>query len=376
MASTPMNIIDQLKGLKADAKAHLDPASNDFKTVDSSISKAGQHVGVGIAEIKTHLQTRKSKPNPAATSDTVKALDPKKITGAIEEVAKTTLQSIRADLQPAFPILAKSNGGVLPSIGVHPIKGANQESHHVPAAELATIIHDQYHAIANLISTNTAVPVKGLHTSLMNQANVIAPFRRVKGTSLDGVGLSAILIHKDTHRECKLGNAVHKTYLADAIQAQIQNDLQPGEQRVVMVKTPKGKSKRIEVNPQNGAWQAFLKGVHDLAGVTGTQGSGAGQLIEVEANDNALKQVAASITSTLKNAPANAVAPVILAIKTRINNLTDQAFGQARGNGISAVKAALAHSTKDGDHAQHASILAALTTEANTVWLGNVIKPV
>jgi hypothetical protein len=246
MASTPMNIIDQLKALKADAKAHLDPASNDFKTVNSSIATAGQHVGVGIAEIKTHLQTRKTKPNPGATSNTVKGLDTKKITGAIEEVAKTTLQSIRADLQPAFPILAKSNGGVLPSVGLHPIPtgGLPRESHHVPAAELAEVIQSQYREVANQLSSNTTAPVKGLHDALMRQATAIDPV-----TSTRGNGLTAILIHKDTHRECKLGNAVHKTFLADAIHTQIQNDLQPGEKRVVMVITPKGKSKRIGLHP-------------------------------------------------------------------------------------------------------------------------------
>jgi hypothetical protein len=372
MASTPMNIIDQLKGLKADAKAHLDPASNDFKTVDSSISKAGQHVGVGIAEIKTHLQTRKSKPNPAATSDTVKALDPKKITGAIEEVAKITLQNIRSDLQPTFPILAKSNGGVLPSVGLHPIPtgGLPRESHHVPAAELAEVIQSQYREVANQLSSNTTAPVKRLHDALIRQATAIDPV-----TSTRGNGLTAILIHKDTHRECKLGNAVHKTFLADSIHTQIQNDLQPGEKRVVMVITPKGKKERIEVNPQNGAWQAFLKGVYEISGVAGIASQGAG-LMKVSANENALEEVAAHVTAMLKNAPASDAQRAVLSIKAKINKLTTDAFRHALGNGISAVRAALAHSTKDGDHAQHGAILGDLQTRAAGVWRSRVTSTI
>ncbi len=134
--------------------------------------------------------------------------------------------------------------------------------------------------------------------------------------STRGNGLTAILIHKDTHRECKLGNAVHKTFLADAIQTQIQNDLQPSEQRVVMVITPKGKSKRLEVNPQNGAWQAFMKGVYEISGVTQATPQGS-NLIEVTANDNALEEVAVNVTRMLRNAPAGVMVPVINQMRIR-----------------------------------------------------------
>jgi hypothetical protein len=183
------------------------------------------------------------------------------------------------------------------------------------------------------------------------------------------------LIHKDTHRECKLGNAVHKTYLADVIQTQIQNDLQPGEKRVVMVITPKGKSKRIEVNPQNSAWQAFLKGVYEIAGVTSAVPQGA-NLIEVSANENALEEVAAHVIAMLKNAPASDAQRAILNVKAKINNLTADAFRHALGNGISAVRAALAHSTKDGDHARHDAILGDLQTRAVGVWRSRVTSPI
>jgi hypothetical protein len=372
MASTPMNIIDQLKGLKADAKAHLDPASNDFKTVDSSISKAGQHVGVGISQMKTQLQTAKTNPNPGATSNTVKGLDIKQITGTLEGISKTTLQNVRGDLQPAFPIMAKANGGVLPSVGVHPLKGKDQESHHVPAAELATAIYDQYLELAKRVSGNPAAPVKALHAALWKQANVIAPFRRLKAKSLDGIGLSAILLHKDTHRECKLGNAVHKNFLADAVKAEIEGSLQPGEQRVVMV-TGKAGKRQLSVNPQASAWKAFLQAVHSMTGVTRATPQGTGELVEVTGDEKALDNVANSITNMLKTAPAGRLQVVVNRIRDEVNSLTTEAFNHALGNGISAVKVALAHSTKDGDHAQHGNILDTLKNRADQVWRSQVI---
>jgi Domain of unknown function (DUF4157) len=375
MASTPMNIIDHLKSLKADAKAKLDPASNDFKTVNSSLSKAGQHVGVGISLMKTQLQTSKTNSNPGATSNTVKSLDIKQITGALEGISKTTLQSIRDVLQPAFPILAKTSGGVLPSVGVHPLKGKDQESHHVPAAELATAIYDQYLEIAKRVSGNPAAPVKALHAALWSQANMIAPFRRLKGTSLDGVGLSAILLHKDTHRECKLGNAIHKISLADAVKAEIEGSLQPGEQRVVMV-TGKAGNRQISVNPQANAWKAFLEAVHKINGVTRATPQGTGELVEVTGDEKALDNVANIITKMLKTSPASRAQIAVDQIRLDINSLTTSAFSQALSNGVSAVKTALAHSTKDGDHAQHGAILTTLEARAGNVWRSYVVKPI
>jgi hypothetical protein len=58
-----------------------------------------------------------------------------------------------------LPILAKANTttGALPTIGVHPMKAANRESHHVRATKLETIIHDQYHQIAVLISSSLKI---------------------------------------------------------------------------------------------------------------------------------------------------------------------------------------------------------------------------
>jgi hypothetical protein len=324
--------------------------------------------------MKTQLQTSKTSPNPGATSNTVKGLDIKQIMGALEGISKTTLQNVRGDLQPAFPIMAKANAGVLLSVGVHPLKGKDQESHHAPAAELATAIYDQYLELAKRVSGNPAAPVKALHAALWSQANVIAPFRRVKGTSLDGVGLSAILLHKDTHRECKLGNAIHKISLADAVKAEIEGSLQPGEQRVVMV-TGKAGNRQISVNPQANAWKAFLEAVHKITGVTRATPQGTGELVEVTGDEKALDNVANSITKMLKTAPVSDLQDIIDRIRLKINNLLSKAFSHALGNGVSAVRIALMHSTKDGDHAQHGAILTTLKTRAENVWRSYVIKP-
>jgi flagellar biosynthesis/type III secretory pathway ATPase len=133
-------------------------------------------------------------------------------------------------------------------------------------------------------------------------------------------------------------------------------------------------NRQLSVNPQANAWKAFLEAVHKINGVTRAIPQGSGMLVEVTGDEKALANVANSITSTLNGVPTGRLQVAVSRIRNTISSLSREAFKQALENGISAVQAALAHSTKDGDHAQHPKILGTLRGEAQKVWNSQIIK--
>ena len=93
-------------------------------------------------------------------------------------------------------------------------------------------------------------------------------------------------------------------------------------------------------------------------------------------HDSALQDVAQHIRTEIQSAGNGlALQQTVSSIRTQVNRTVQEGFRQALGNGMSGVRAALAHSTKDGDPAHHAGILGRLNATATGVWSRQVLPP-
>jgi hypothetical protein len=245
----------------------------------------------------------------------------------------------------------------LPEAGLHPLTGtapdgSSRESHHVPQQQLYLTLVQSIEGVAAKLGGHKI-------------ADALVSFAESQAKP-EGVGLSAILIHRKTHQSAK-GAAVHGPALAPLV-AQLLRDWE-AETGEKLVRITKAESDDLEMKATDPDWVRFIRKI---------RGSSLDDFIaSIQAQAAALKQAAdrtsaeaAAVDAKAKAKAARTAAEQALAKATiaAIRPMLRTAFTSAYAAGISAVKAALSVSGIDGPRDQHSGIVTAVRGFATSSW--------
>jgi len=279
--------------------------------------------------------------------------------------------------------------GTLPTVGPHPLQGTDRESHHVPANELSGVLAESYQAVGNHLAATAGV------NSDMQPLAALATDMRTRSTQIrsgypGGNNLSAILVHRDTHRTG--GRAVHRGSIMGDVEREIQAAAANAPTKRVIVMTSRGT--RMVANLRNTHWQAFMQQVYaierrregeagtELANVSVSSGE---MVVRVQGgNRGGIQAIANQMEGEIMNtATTVGITPdqartgystLAVRLRQRVNGTMRSAFDNALNNGAAAIRVALSSSTQDGDPRLHGPILGQLRTLARNIW-SNIIRP-
>jgi hypothetical protein len=348
IASVPLEAKEQLKNIKKLAKGNA--------SVEAQITSKEPQVNQSVSTLNSEM----------------KALEARKNT-LTEEVYHREVRLIVTKAQnaviPIFAVLFDlAGGGQPPVVGLHPIEddrpdtsGEKRESHHVPADKFAIGMRNHYVALAN------AMPSTGkfgtLKTQLAARANLIPQ---------NGNGLSAILIHRETHRTAD--RAVHAELSAAPTLRVIVEKAKKSKQKFQIAIFVNG-GRNLAVNPSRVHWESFISKHFQIL-----QKQAAGQDISLEIQDHTIRvamkdksaaknaqEIAGAIVNKLADANSDSD-QIALDYSNQINDAMISSFNSARDNGISAVQDALSQSLQDGDKKSHAAALGRLKSSATATW--------
>jgi hypothetical protein len=335
---------ERLKGAIKDAETEMQKSSATVSSVETALEK---------------LKTKYSL-------DSLELVEFPSEKGSYQAVAKIG-QEVRKSQKVKLKDIPSDPSWILPVVGPHsiPTGGLERQSHHVPGAELASNFQGYYAAIKTALNSFSEPQVQSLCGKLDARVTAIEPFDKSRGK-----GLSAILLHKDSHLDSP--TAIHAATMAGPIKAQIQQDLGKREKRVVVVIGKKGQA---SVNLKGDHWKAFIQAVYQINGVQSVQPNG--EIVEVKANKNALDQVASDLARVIQQAQASDLDEGVRRVYDSIDKTARSAYNQARDNGISAVSTALkANGKKNGDPSKHKDILDLLKQEADNIWPNQIVRPI
>ncbi len=283
--------------------------------------------------------------------------------------ARLLVTNAQNSVVPIFAELFDSlGGGQTPVVGLHPIEdnrpdssGEKRESHHVPADKFAIGMRNHYLTLSN------AMPSAGSLGSLKTRLNT-----RAQSIPQNGIGLSAILIHRDTHRLAD--KAVHAKLSAAPTLALIVERAKKSAQKFQITIAVNGGAS-LAVNPSRVHWESFISKHFQIL-----QKQAAGQDISLEIQNHTIRvtmkdksaaenaqEIVGKIRSELANASADSD-QIALDYSNQITDAMISSFNTARDNGIDAVQGALSESSKDGDKKFHAAALGRLRSSATATW--------
>ena len=217
-----------------------------------------------------------------------------------------------------------------------------RESHHVPPKALAHCIYDSITEIVNGFKNNQdeSVAAKAAESYLRE---------RLKGINKDknpeGYGLSAISLHKVTHRN-QHGVAVHAAAMREDIVAAIQSIDQDAEQEKMQIVNSLG----LAVNPDREAIKDFLK------------------RLSRSLDDEEDQVLAGRIEAEINQIEERTEAKGERTAMERSDRLIERAFDNSLDQGIGAVQAALERSILDGPKTERDEAVKELRKEAKKDW--------
>jgi hypothetical protein len=385
VASTPMTVRerlakwrDKLDEVPADKRAHAKALLN---TADSEYEDL-----LGEARISDH-DIKKAKESDVTEQEIKEAEKQDNIVEKKESQISTTLKQL-------FDIFGEAEADS-PEImvGKHPLNGKpnGYESHHVPANELAQTMGDLYGKIgAEMIKVeqgeNENKPVEAfvsLGKNLMKRDDEI---KAAYGN--DGNGLSAIMLHENTHRLAQ--DAVHKAAIQGEVLQEITGILNDpknkGQERnnvVVLV----ARGERLVANLQSAHWQHFINAIYKIEQEKINKGE-----VEILKEDKILKikskkddgnsdigiSLLKDVNKALSGINSNNNGKQILAdergkVIKLINDTAERTFANALTNGIAAVKVALRKSNEKGEN-KYEDALEKLENSATNIWKKVIIK--
>ncbi len=347
VASVPLEAREQLKNIKKLAKGNT--------ALETQITNQEPRVSQIVQKLNTDMSALESRKNSLSESDYLREV-------------RLLVTNAQNGIAPIFAVLFDAaGGGQPPVVGLHPIEdnrpdtsGEKRESHHVPADKFAIGMRNHYVALANAMPSTGKLGI--LKTQLTARANLIPQ---------NGNGLSAILIHRDTHRLAD--QAVHSELSAAPTLRLIVEKAKKSAEKFQIVIFVNG-GKQAAVNPSRVHWESFISKHFQVI-----KNKAAGMDVSVEVTDHTIR-VAQKFKSATKNADevadqissdlSSAVTADQISVKTadEISNAMRSSFTSALTNGISAVTNALANSTKDGDKSTHSQALRRLRTQASETW--------
>jgi hypothetical protein len=235
-----------------------------------------------------------------------------------------------------------------------PPDGRTRPAHHVPAHALGKAMRDELSEAAKSFEPpypdNQAV------------ASVVARLREavaaMNALVHDGKGLSAILVHPDTH----LGGdaSIHAESIARPLETELQRHEQAYGVRRLRIMDATGR--QLLVNPKKTNWRQFLRECQAVVASRSTRIDASSEA----KSGSGLQQMISEARDQLERLDREESRELTHEVLLRAKSTLRQAFVEAYASGEAAVRAALGRSRLDG--ASPTSVLPDLRREAYAKW--------
>ncbi|MDZ8091406.1 MAG: DUF4157 domain-containing protein [Nostoc sp. DedQUE05] len=244
-----------------------------------------------------------------------------------------------------------------PIVGKHVVKDVvkgrkpPRHSHHVPAKGLKVAISQDLEAIIKKLKNK---PFKDDNAAKDLANNLNTRVAELNNINKEGVGLSAILIHEDTHK--KSSTAVHNSKLKEPLAKHLDAEQQLTQQKRIRVMD--ATQKKLLVNPRTNNWRDFLAACY--------------QEIKNKAQSPNQKKVTEIILSDaekeFKDIDDDDRERILENTKDQLNNLLERAFNDAYHFDKTKVKLALDASKVDGSSKNKNAAMNDLEDLAEQTW--------
>jgi hypothetical protein len=273
-------------------------------------------------------------------------------------------------------------------VGKHPLQGKDKESHHVPENKFMDRIENFYGHIGKKVNkkeeSKEVKDFKDIADKLLQREADI----KVKFPG-HGNNLSAILLHKDTHRESD--EAVHSKELQKDVTQNVEKYSVENREITIMGYDGVNNVKRAQMWKLH--WDNFIKEAHLLlkrgnidinsfvaenegSFVIKSRGNKAGAFDII--SKDITKQIQDLFNSFAVGTRAfdeNLEREKIKILKT-VNDIAEKSYESALTVGLQTVATALSKSDKDGDKSEHPKALDKLREIANIIWRNHIIKKI
>ncbi|MFC0425388.1 hypothetical protein [Chryseobacterium scophthalmum] len=273
-------------------------------------------------------------------------------------------------------------------VGMHPLQGEDRESHHVPENKFMDRIKEFYGHNGRKINekqeSSKDKPFQDVVDKLLQRETDVK-------TKFPGHGnnLSAILLHKDTHRESD--EAVHSKELQKDVTQDVEKYSLENREITIMGYDGVNNVKRAQMWKSH--WDNFIKEAHLLlkrgnidinSFVTENEGSfvvkskgnkaGAFDIISKDITKQ-IQDLFNSFAVGTRAFDENLEREKIKILKT-VNDIAEKSYESALTVGLQTVATALSKSDKDGDKSEHPKALDKLREIANIIWRNHIIKKI
>ncbi len=368
-SNDPKRVSNKLKDWKSRTGDADDKETKEKKGLIKSVEKRAQKVELDAADFeKLVLQQEKSSKRSQDPNLTKKQLKAKNAPILKQE------KLISKELTRLFELFGEQDqiGGETPKVGIHPLKGKFRESHHVAENSFMEQIKEFYGVVGEELEKEES-PFKNLGVKLTSRNQAI------KSNFKGGNNLSAILLHRETHRTAK-GKAVHASGLQKAVQKNIEESVYKNKKVTVLGVKSDGVKK---AQMFEGDWKSFIKRVYDLVKEDQDfilRENDDEVIIESKERDKeALNEISSEINGEINQVTKDDELELELKkdeILKRINDTATNSYESALNSGLQTVKTALSKSTFDGDEKDHPGVIDKLKEIAERIWTNDIVKEI
>jgi len=371
----PKPVLKRLKDWEAKIGNDDSKESQEKRTIITDVRNRAKEIEVDGAKVEKLVTSQEKSPKRKDNPNKNKEIE------ALNEPIRKEELKISQGLTRLFELFGEQDqiGGHMPTIGKHPMKkekkkigdaGKYRESHHVAENGFMKEMKNFYGTVGAELVDQPGFESVGSKL-VAREAEIATDFK-------GGKNLSAILLHRETHRLAK-NKAVHSKGLQKEVLENIENEVNETTKKVTIVGIdPTTGVKRPQM--QKGAWRSFIKEVYLIAkgkGFSITDNEEGLVIKSEDNNENALKDITKGISSEInKNGKLSSRNLRIKQkeILKQINDTAENAYESALISGLQTVKTSLSKSTFDGETKTHATAIKNLKKLANDIWRKNIIK--
>ncbi len=370
-SNDPKPVLDKLDDWKGRIKDddQSDGASEKRKLI-KDVKTLVEELELDGAEVEDLIMQQEKSPKRASEGQ---GLTKKQIKQKNDPLKKKEL-AVSKKLTRLFELYGEQDqiGGKLPEVGIHPLKGEFRESHHVAENSFMEQIKEFYGVVGKKLEKDNS-PFNDLGVKL------VARSESIETKFKDGKNLSAILLHRETHRTAK-DKAVHATGLQKEVQDNIEDSAYT-DKKITVLGVKSDGIKRAQMF--EGDWKSFILKVYSLVKQNkdfNLKESDNEVIIKSKKRDkDALNKISNDINEEIKGITKDDKIEVRNKKKDllkKINNTAMTSYDSALNSGLQTVKTALSKSTFDGDNEKHSGILDALNDKAEEIWKNDIINKI
>jgi hypothetical protein len=264
-------------------------------------------------------------------------------------------------------------------VGKHPLQAKDRESHHVPENKFMDRIEKFYGNIGKKLYDKE--DFKDVAEKFLKREKYIE-------INFPGHGnnLSAILLHKDTHRESN--KAVHSIDLQTEVTENIEREASASRELIFIGYDGVRKTKRAQMRKEH--WDNFIKDVHlllqrDRIDINSFVKENENSFVIKSSGNNvgALDVISKDITQQIQELFDKFARTRLYKDKIKqqkenilkaINNTAIISYKSVLTLGLQTVATALSQSDKDGDKSEHPKALSKLKEIAIQIWENHIVK--